>query len=65
MKCRDCSYWDDCGSQETSHGYCRRYAPRPVCLRLSTGEDARCSIWPEVHRDEWCGEFVSKQKENE
>ena len=57
--CNDCRFYDEFYRDETklAHGWCRRYAPRPVIgPNPDNGEvDVR---WPITCFNDGCGEFV-------
>jgi hypothetical protein len=67
MKCADCKWWRAVtntpdGSDRSTEGQCRRYAPRP--LLNGAIPDASTSIyairrvaWPLTDRTDFCGDF--------
>ncbi len=46
MHCENCKFFQTMASE------CRRYAPSPA-------EGDKKAHWPNVARDDWCGEFVA------
>jgi len=69
MRCFDCAFAHELrgnlGMME-----CRRYAPRPNSVRLTTEEFPSEYVqnepyWPVVHEEDWCGEFQQRQDRTE
>ena len=52
MKCQDCKFFYKDMILSDFFGRCRRYPPQVV-----EHESDLESIFPVVHRNEWCGEF--------
>lgn len=42
---------------------CRRYAPRPVAVSDETLGERH--IWPVVLAEDWCGEFLERQPDDD
>ena len=67
MKCENCKYFHyeelkDEGFGDSKILECRRYAPREIC---GTGTGYSNQKFPNIKKDDWCGEFEKKgEKEN-
>ena len=64
--CRTCRYWKRDGEE------CRRYPPVPIEYYVTwenerkgytESETRSFSTWPEVGRDDWCGEYARAHPE--
>lgn len=55
--CESCSYWESAGPS-LSHGWCHRYAPRPVSNLTEEGNYIEQSVWAQTSAIDWCGEYV-------
>lgn len=52
-RCSACVWWLNGGST------CHRHAPSPITIH---SDGVGCiGLWPEVHFDDWCGEFTPKE----
>jgi len=59
IKCEDCKYFDADYQDADEQGWCRRYPP------VIGGMDLDFHIFPRVFgKEDWCGEFVKKEKKN-
>ena len=62
MRCDECRWFDDTESRHLETGSCRRRSPIavqypwPLSWELD-GDGTTTQLWPEVRRQEWCGEF--------
>ena len=58
--CDNCRFSDFVGTLE--FGACRRYAPKASSVQDRDERDSLGPIakWPEVHGDDWCGEWQRK-----
>lgn len=64
--CQTCRFWDCTPTHinplsvktERIYGFCRKTSPKFISGGLSAGH----GIWPITSREEWCGEWVRKEK---
>lgn len=56
IACLLCEYYDKAVDEnyEESHGFCHRYAPRPI-YGIDISNDK--TYWPKVNALDYCGEF--------
>ena len=70
MQCADCRYFE--ADPSIAQGTCRRYAPRARIIARDEFVPGECGAWTEpleglayfpiVSSDNWCGEFVYREK---
>ncbi len=58
MKCKTCKYWS--GGISWSDAPCRRYPPQVVVEQRFFDGFACVERWPEMHENDWCGEYREK-----
>lgn len=59
--CRKCRFYR---AESDVHGWCLRYAPRPIVVRVPGYEtEYGDALWPFVNPDDWCGEFSEPNTE--
>lgn len=56
-RCDKCEWW----KKDTTHGECRKNAPRIILDGYEPGAPAPLTVWPETAPDSWCGEFKAKE----
>jgi hypothetical protein len=73
-KCKDCKWWNFLEAIEVKTrdneepyrydiGDCRRHPPVFAgLLRDECDMEWSRGIWPDIHDNDWCGEFKSKEK---
>lgn len=52
--CEKCRYY------EPERRECRRYPPQLWCATESNGDASYGEAFPQVSKDQWCGEFMGK-----
>lgn len=57
MNCATCNWFDPPLALEIGH--CRKNPP----ATFRTGEDEYVSVFPEVHPEDWCGQWEGKADE--
>ena len=55
-RCELCSFWKDFDAKRET-GECLRNAPLP---NIPAPKDTT-TAWPVTHKDQWCGQFESKE----
>lgn len=62
FKCEDCRFSGEAGSDTF---VCRRFPPRVMLdPRPSDVNKSLKTVWPIVHRTDWCGEFKEGEIKN-
>lgn len=57
-KCQNCEYYQQHRGQQ--NGVCRIRSPQVVTAINVKGVGMPKTVWPPVHKDDWCGEFEQK-----
>lgn len=53
--CAECRFFKPNTDESSGRGQCHRYAPRP-------SDTGTWRYWPELDRDDWCGEFEATDR---
>jgi hypothetical protein len=62
-RCPRCAYARDCSKCGVGM-VCRRFPPAAAETAQTKDEWPVCAKWPHVGDDDWCGEFVPRDRDN-
>ncbi len=66
MKCSECRWWKNPPERWRAQGECRRLAPFPRNIIITTergNRDDSEGAWPGTDAGDWCGQFEAKPPE--
>lgn len=58
-KCKDCKWWR---KSRGGNGGCHRHAPSVRLLVTMNEYLEHYGLWPQVHEDDFCGDFEAKDE---